>query len=262
MSERVRASAVAGMFYPADSEELGRAVRGFLSKVDVDSVGSPKALIVPHAGYIYSGAIAASAYACVQPEQITRVVLIGPSHRVLFHGLAAPESILWKTPLGDVMVDFEVLKKISTFPQVTFSEKAHREEHCLEVQLPFLQEMLGEFRIIPLVVGDSSPEEVAEVLEALWGGPETLIVISSDLSHYESYEQADKKDQIAARAIEDLDLRGLDHDHACGFIPIAGLVHLARQKGMRAELLDLRNSGDTAGPKDQVVGYGAFALYE
>jgi len=237
-------------------------VRGFLDHAGSVSPIQPKAILVPHAGYIYSGAIAASGFAQVQPEEIKRVVLIGPSHRVLLQGLAAPETILWKTPIGDVLIDFESLEKISALPQVLFSDRAHKEEHSLEVQLPFLQELLGEFKLVPLTVGDATPEEVSDVLDALWGGPETLIVISSDLSHYEPYEQAGEKDRATAQAIVDLDMRGLDPDNACGLIPIAGLVHQAQQRGMRAELLDLRNSGDTAGSKDQVVGYGSFAFYE
>lgn len=262
MSASARIPAVAGMFYPADPDELRQMVRGFLSKADADSFVSPKALIVPHAGYVYSGAIAASAYACVQPEEITRVVLVGPSHRVFLYGMAAPESLVWETPVGDVMIDFDSLRRVSSFSQVSFSEKAHEEEHSLEVQLPFLKEILGDFKLTPLVVGDASPEEVSDVLDSLWGGPETLIVISSDLSHYRSYEKATEKDRFTAQAIEDLDVRRLDSDNACGFTPIAGLIHIAQQKGLRAERLDLRNSGDTAGPKDQVVGYGAFAFYE
>lgn len=263
MSGRVRAPVVAGMFYPSDPDELSQAVRDLLDGAEkASSSPSPKAVIVPHAGTVYSGPIAASAYTRLPTEGIERVVLLGPSHRVMLRGLAAPETVIWETPLGPVRIDFEALGEISTFPQVVFSEKAHLDEHSLEVQLPFLIETLGEFRLIPLVAGDARPEEVAEVLDTLWGGPETLVVISSDLSHYEPYEQANKKDSAAAQAIVDLDVRGLDFDNACGLVPISGLVHLAKQKGLRAELLDLRNSGDTAGAKDQVVGYGAFAFYE
>ncbi len=262
MIETLRVPAVAGMFYSADPDELLRMIQGFLDRAEVASFSQPKALIVPHAGYVYSGAIAASGFAQVTPEGIERVVLIGPSHRVPFNGMAAPETITWQTPVGDVMIDFESLEKVSTFPQVTFSEKAHRDEHSLEVLLPFLKEVLGDFKLVPLVVGDATPEEVSDVLEVLWGGPETLIVVSSDLSHYESYEQATEKDRAAAKAIVDLDVRGLDCDNACGLTAIAGLIHQAQQRGLRSDLLDLRNSGDTAGPKDQVVGYGAFAFYE
>lgn len=262
MSGSVREPAVAGMFYPSGADELLRTIRRFLGGAGAGRSPAPKAVIVPHAGYIYSGPVAASAYAQVNPEGIERVVLIGPSHHVWIRGLAAPEMLAWRTPLGNVMIDAEALENVSCFPQVIFSDRAHREEHSLEVQLPFLQERLGGFKLVPLVAGDAAPAEVAEVLDALWGGPETLIVVSSDLSHYERYERAREKDSAAARAIVDLDVRRLDVDSACGLVPIAGLVQLAHQKGMRAELLDLRSSGDTAGAKDQVVGYGAFAFYE
>ena len=254
--------AVAGMFYPAEPEELRRMIGRFLAGAEAASGPPPKAIIVPHAGYVYSGAIAAGGYAQVDPGPVRRVVLLGPSHRVFFQGLAAPETLIWRTPLGGVPVDFELLQSLSTFPQILFSEKAHREEHSLEVQLPFLQQRLGDFKLVPLAVGDSTAKEVSEVLDPLWGGPETLIVISSDLSHYEPYAQAVEKDKSTADAITGLNVRGLDADRACGLIPIAGLVQQARQRNLRAELLDLRNSGDTAGSRDQVVGYGAFAFYE
>jgi len=190
----------------------------------------------------------------VFPAQIERVVLLGPSHHVFLHGIAASSADAWRTPLGDV--------PLARADSIPVNDAAHESEHSLEVQLPFLQTVLGKFKLTPLVVGDATQEEVADVLDALWGGPETLIVISSDLSHYESYEQACEKDHATSQAIVDLDPRGLEPDNACGRIPIAGLLHLAKQKGLRAELLDLRNSGDTAGPKDQVVGYGAYAFYE
>jgi len=237
-------------------------VQGFLDRAETSSAATPKAIIVPHAGYVYSGAIAASGYAQVHPDDIKRVILLGPAHRVLFEGLAVPEVLIWRTPLGDVRIDMEAILSLSLMPQITFSDKAHQDEHSLEVQLPFLQEWLGDFKLTPLLVGNSSVGEVAAVLAGLWGGPETLIVISSDLSHYESYEKAAEKDKGAAQAIVDLDVRGLDYDNACGLLPIAGLIHQAQQRRMRAELLDLRSSGDTAGPRDQVVGYGAFAFYE
>lgn len=251
------------MFYPSDPEVLRQTIRRFIDEAEPARKPSPKAIIVPHAGIIYSGAVAASAYACVDPEQITRVVMAGPSHRVYLAGMAAPESKVWRTPLGDVPIDFECLKNISSMPQVLFADRALAEEHCLEVQLPFIQERLGgEFVLAPLVAGDVSPEEAADVLEALWGGPETLVVISSDLSHYLPYEEACEKDRATVAAIEALNVRGLEGDCACGLNMIAGLVCLARRRGMRAELLDLCNSGDTAGSKDQVVGYSAFAFYE
>jgi len=254
MRKTVREPAVAGLFYPADPDELRMQVEGFFADVGKPEGPSPKAIIVPHAGTVYSGPIAASAYARIQPDGIERVVLLGPSHHVLLCGVASSSAELWYTPLGDVSLESPA--------DVLVNDEAHELEHSLEVQLPFLQTVLGEFKLIPLVVGDAAPEEVSETLAALWGGPETLVVISSDLSHYESYERAKAKDRVTSQAIVNLDVRGLDGENACGLRPIAGLVQLARQKGMRAELLDLRNSGDTAGPKDQVVGYGAYAFYE
>ena len=248
----VREPAVAGMFYPADAGELRRMIAGFLAAAKPGP--HPKAIIAPHAGYIYSGPIAASAYKRINPEGISRVVLIGPSHRVALRGLAASSAPVWRTPLGEVSV------ARPNFIQI--SDAAHAQEHSLEVQIPFLQVVLGDFTLLPLVAGEASAEEVAEVLEKCWGGPETLIVISSDLSHYESYETAHDMDSSAAEAIVALNPRGLDYDNACGLVPICGLLHLAKQKRLRAELTDLRNSGDTAGSRDSVVGYGAFAFYE
>jgi len=252
MRGSIREPAVAGMFYPADSGELRRMIEGFLAAAKPGT--HPKAIIAPHAGYIYSGPIAASVYKRINPEKISRVVLIGPSHRVALRGLAASSAPAWRTPLGEVSV------ARPNFIQI--SDAAHAQEHSLEVQVPFLQVVLGDFTLLPLVAGEASAEEVAEVLEKCWGGPETLIVISSDLSHYESSETARAMDSAAAKAIVALNSRGLDYDNACGLVPIAGLLHLAKKKKMRAELVDLRNSGDTAGPRDQVVGYGSFAFYE
>jgi hypothetical protein len=220
----------------------------------------PKAIIVPHAGYIYSGPIAASAYARIQPARgrITRVVLLGPAHRVGFHGLALSSADCFQTPLGRITVDQEAVKKISGLPQVQVMDAAHMQEHSLEVHLPFLQEVLGEFSLVPLVVGDAEPSEVAEVLEALWGGPETLIVISSDLSHYHDYKTAQRLDRATSEAIEQLRLEDIQYDHACGRNPVSGLLQVARQRGLKAKTIDLRNSGDTAGTPDRVVGYGAY----
>lgn len=252
MKANVRKSAVAGMFYPDDPVELRRMVEGFLAKAKPGS--HPKAIIAPHAGYVYSGPIAASVYKRINPEKISRVVLIGPSHHVPLRGLATSGASVWRTPLGDVAVDQAA--------GVSINDAAHEQEHSLEVQVPFLQVVLGEFTLIPLVVGEASALEVAEVLASLWGGPETLFVISSDLSHYEKYKAACAMDMVAAKAIVNLDTRGLDYDNACGLAPICGLLHLAEKKKMRAELVDLRNSGDTAGSHDSVVGYGGFAFYE
>jgi hypothetical protein len=240
------------MFYPGEPAELRRMIDGFLAEAKPGL--HPKAIIAPHAGYVYSGPIAASVYKRINPEDVSRAVLIGPSHRVAFRGLAASSAPAWRTPLGEVSV------ARPNFVQI--SDAAHAQEHSLEVQVPFLQTVLGDFTLLPLVAGEASAAEVAEVLEKCWGGPETLIVISSDLSHYESYKTAREMDTAAAKAILALDERGLEYDNACGLVPICGLLHLAKQKKMRAELVDLRSSGDTAGSRDQVVGYGAFAFYE
>jgi MEMO1 family protein len=257
----VRNPAVAGLFYPDDSRELHALVSGYLAAVPA-SGGVPKAIIAPHAGYIYSGPIAASAYARIQPARgrITRVVLLGPAHRVGFHGLALSSANCFQTPLGRITVDQEAVKKISGLPQVQVMDAAHMQEHSLEVHLPFLQEVLGEFSLVPLVVGDAEPNEVAEVLEALWGGPETLIVISSDLSHYHDYKTAQRLDRATSQAIEQLRLEDIQYDHACGRNPVSGLLRVARQRGLRAKTIDLRNSGDTAGTPDRVVGYGAYVF--
>jgi MEMO1 family protein len=263
MNGRVRVPAVAGMFYPADPDELHQSVRRFLDHAETPFRLPPKAIIVPHAGYVYSGAVAAGAYACVEASEISRVVLIGPAHRVMLRGLAAPESLLWETPVGDVMIDIDALDRISSFPQLVSSERAHQAEHCLEVQLPFLRELFGDnFLLTPLLAGDSRPDEVADVLDALWDGPETLIVVSSDLSHYLPYQDAVEKDRATVQAIENLDVSGLETDSACGLNAIAGLICAAQRHGLRVQLLDQRNSGDTAGSKDQVVGYASFAFYE
>lgn len=256
-----RQPAVAGMFYPADSNELSTMVAGFLGEA-VSEEAVPKAIIVPHAGYIYSGPVAATAYRCLRPahQRITRVVLLGPSHHVPFHGLALSQAAQFMTPLGAVPLDQNAMEQIAHLPQVATLDQAHLMEHSLEVHLPFLQTVLDHFSLVPLVVGEASPEEVSEVLEVLWGGDETLIVISSDLSHYQSYEKAQKMDRTTSQAIEALNIRGIGYDQACGRIPVCGLLDAATRHGLHGKTLDLRNSGDTAGPRDRVVGYGAYAF--
>ena len=264
VTERVRPPAVAGMFYPADPGQLKFTVDSFLERQPPRCRDIPKAIIAPHAGYVYSGPVAASAYACLRPARgrIERVVLLGPAHRVAFSGLAVPSVDYFETPLGLVPVDKAAVERIATLPQVRVLDEAHAFEHSLEVQLPFLQEALGEgFEIVPLVVGDASPQEVAEVIEALWGGPETLIVVSSDLSHYYDYDTARKLDTITSKAIEALDPTAIHFEQACGRTPVAGLLLAARHHGLQAETLDLRNSGDTAGDKSRVVGYGAYVFH-
>ncbi len=261
----VRAPAVAGFFYPADARQLSDAVDGYLAAAgDPGGVRLPKAIIVPHAGYVYSAPIAAPAFAALRKaaDRVRRVVLLGPAHRIAVHGLAAPSATAFRTPLGDVPIDQASIAALSDLPQVERRDLPHRDEHCLEVQLPFLQRILHDFTLVPLVVGDAGPDEVAEVLERLWGGPETLIVISSDLSHYHDYATAQRMDASAAAAIESFDLHGLDQDQACGRLPILGLLTAARRHGLAVTRLDLRNSGDTAGPRDRVVGYGSWILTE
>ena len=258
----IRPAAVAGTFYPGQSAVLMRDIKTLLGRAESHAPQlTPKALIVPHAGYIYSGPIAASAYALLKPlaAAIHRVVLLGPTHRVAIRGLALPGADAFSTPLGTVQVDQEGVHQIAALPQVTVSPQAHALEHSLEVQLPFLQVLLPEFKLLPLAVGMASAEEVAEVLDTLWGGPETLIVISSDLSHFLPYEAAQRTDSATAQTILDLRLP-ITHEHACGGTPVNGLLLAARKHGLTPHLLDLRNSGDTAGTPDNVVGYGAFAF--
>jgi len=257
-----RQPAVAGLFYPSDPVVLSADVRTMLDKVPAAS-RVPKALILPHAGYIYSGAVAASGYARLRTVagRISRVVLLGPVHRVPVRGLALPQAARFATPLGEVPLDRAAMALLSGLPQVTSSAVAHAAEHSLEVHLPFLQAVLGDFSLLPLAVGDATAAQVAEVLERVWGGPETLIVISSDLSHYLSYPDAQHTDRVTVQHI--LELRpDLDHHQACGATPVNGLLAVAGRHAMRPELLDLRNSGDTAGDRTRVVGYAAVAFYE
>jgi len=261
---KIRPPAFAGRFYPADPAELAGLVRTLLAQAPPADGPAPKALIVPHAGYIYSGPIAASAYAGFIPARqlIQRIILLGPSHRVALDGLATSSARAFASPLGQVPLDGETTRRVRALPQVREQDEAHAGEHSLEVQLPFLQTVLGGFTLLPLAVGDAAPEDVAEVLETVWGGPETRIVISSDLSHYQDQQTAHRLDRATARAIETLNPKGIGDDRACGRIPIRGLLQIARQRHLRARTLDLRTSGDTAGPRDHVVGYGAFAFLE
>ena len=259
----VRSPAVAGSFYPNDNHQLKKMISGLLA-ASRTTMPPPKALIVPHAGYIYSGPIAASAYARVANGRntITRVVLLGPSHRVPFHGLAASSARLFSTPLGSVPIDNDALAAIKHLPQVRTLDQAHQWEHSLEVHIPFLQVVLADFKLIPLVVGEANAEEVSEVLEILWGGPETLIVVSSDLSHYHDYETALRLDRGTSDSIVQFRPQDIHYEQACGRNPILGLLTAAQHHAMRAETIDLRNSGDTAGPRDQVVGYVAYIFTE
>ena len=259
-----RPAAVAGMFYPAGAEALVDEVDRCLRSARTPPARgerAPKLLLVPHAGYVYSGPVAAQAYALLAAwrGRIRRVVLLGPTHRVAVRGLAAPSSRAFATPLGLVPVDHEALAGLTALPQVVVSDAVHADEHALEVQLPFLQRVLGEFTLVPLAVGRATAAEVAEVLERLWGGDETLIVISSDLSHYLPYAEAQARDRATIERVLRLDTE-LDHDEACGATPLAGALVAARHHGLKARLLDLRNSGDTAGDRRRVVGYAAVAF--
>jgi len=260
----IRPSAVAGTFYPYPKQVLESEVCGMLeaAKPATHSV-APKAIIVPHAGYIYSGQTAAIAYARLSASRktINRVVLLGPVHRVAVRGLALPGVDAFETPLGNVELDQDAVASIRNMPQVTVSAAAHALEHSLEVQLPFLQTVLENFKLVPLAVGDATAAEVAAVLDVLWGGEETLIVISSDLSHFLPYYVAQSVDQETVQSI--LDLHGpISHDQACGGTPINGFLMAADRHHLRPQLLDYRNSGDTAGDKNRVVGYASFAFME
>lgn len=257
-----RPAAVAGSFYPGQPDVLRGVLAGLLEQAEPRaSGGQPKALIVPHAGYVYSGPVAASAYAQISGlrKQIKRVVLLGPTHRVAVRGLALPEADRFSTPLGEVPLDAEGMRSLADLPQVVRSEAAHRFEHSLEVQLPFLQEVLDDFVLLPLAVGDATAEEVAAVLERVWDGDDTLIVISSDLSHFLPDALARQIDRGTADAIAALDPH-LNHEQACGATPVNGLLLAARRHQLRALELDLRNSSQTAGDPDRVVGYAAFAF--
>ncbi len=261
----VRPPAVAGMFYPGDPRALAAEVEDLLGGVEhlAPRLGFPKAIVVPHAGYIYSGPVAARAYDEIAPGRgiVNRVVLLGPTHRVAVRGLALPAAAFFDSPLGRIPVDSGAFERLKDLPQVVRSDPAHALEHSLEVQLPFLQRALGAFSLVPLAVGMASADEVAAVLERLWGGAETLLVVSTDLSHYHAYDEARRIDRATITKIASF-ATSLSHDEACGATPLAGLLKTAKGKGLSIKLLAACNSGDTAGGKDRVVGYSSFALHE
>jgi len=272
----MRPPAVAGLFYPQNPQTLRAVVDDCLVQaVRPDRVpnaaggalpvraSQPKALIVPHAGYVYSGPVAASAYSVLRDaaHRIDRVVLIGPSHFVRFSGLAVSQADGFETPLGAVPIDEAARRKVLRVPHVVPADAPHAHEHSLEVQLPFLQVVLGEFQVLPIAAGDATARDVAAALESVWGDENTLIVVSSDLSHYLAYAAARRVDAATTRAILDRST-GLDAEQACGYVGINGLMQVARDRGLEVRWLDLRNSGDTAGERSRVVGYGAFALDE
>ena len=273
--DRVRYPAVAGSFYEGEASALRASVDSLLARARAEGAGGrkelPKALIVPHAGYLYSGPVAARAYSLLEkaPGRISRVVLLGPAHRVYFRGLALPGADVFRTPLGDVPVDPELVHRVDSLPQVSERPEAHRQEHSLEVQLPFLQRVLGRFGLLPLVVGEAGAREVLEVLEAVRGGPETLLVISSDLSHYLSSREAKIVDRSTAGQILSLDPSVMP-ELACGAYPVNGLLLAARKWPLIPVLIEMKNSGETAGGSagaeggldDRVVGYASFAFYD
>ena len=257
-------SVVAGSFYPADRKVLEKMLADFFKLASkYAALPTPKAIIAPHAGYIYSGPIAASAYACLKnvAGKIKQVVILAPSHRYYFTGIAATGADIYETPLGQIQIDKATSEKlVASFPQVSFVENAFSTEHSLEVHLPFLQTVLSDFKLLPLIVGQTSVIEIAEVIENLWDDEKTLIIVSSDLSHYHDYETAKKLDSITANAICRLDENKITGENACGYLPIRGLLAVAKKENLQVKIVDLRNSGDTSGEKDAVVGYGAFHL--
>lgn len=261
-AQEIREPAVAGAFYPAAPAALRRQVDELLAAAPDLDLPAPKAVVAPHAGYTYSGGLAAQAHARLRPakDRIRRVVLLGPAHRIAFQGIAMPGAAAFLTPLGPVPVDAELAAAIAGMPQVHRLDAAHAMEHSLEVHLPFLQRVLGEFSVLPLVVGATEPLAVAQVLDRIWGGPETAIVISSDLSHFHSYDEARGRDSHTAARIEALDFGGIDGHGACGAFPLNGLLLMARHRGLAATRIGLCNSGDTAGDRSRVVGYGAWAF--
>jgi hypothetical protein len=263
---RTRTAAVAGYFYPADPGDLAAAVKGYIENA-VDPPAElrgrcPKALIGPHAGYAYSGPVAGSAYALVLPfaGALRRIVLLGPAHRVRFRGLAASTAETFATPLGEMQVDSQAIAAASELPGVTFNDHAHAQEHSLEAHLPFLQIVCPQALLIPFAVCSASAEQVADVLDLLWGGPETLIVVSSDLSHYYDYATARRLDSETSAAIVRMKPEELGPDSACGRDGICGLLQASVAHGLTAWAVDLCSSGDTAGDRDKVVGYGAYAF--
>jgi hypothetical protein len=257
---KARPAAVAGLFYPADTAALLRTVSALLAAAPAGEEGA-KAIIAPHAGYQYSGPTAAHAYRLLERRraQIHRVILLGPAHRVYLQGMGLPSVDVFTTPLGDVPLDKTGIRQALEMPGTQISDEAHAEEHSLEVHLPFLQAVLDEFEFVPIVVGDCPAPEVQALLEALWGGDETLVVVSSDLSHFHSWADAREIDANTTARIEarEATLRG---DEACGAHAVNGLMLAAKAHHLEVRTLDVTNSGDTAGDKHRVVGYGAYAV--
>ena len=263
-STNIRPPAVAGLFYPGNAAQLRESVSEYLRQApSVNSGVRPKALIVPHAGYVYSGSIAAAAYAQLahRRRDVRRIVLIGPSHRVYLRGMAVPAAEVFQTPLGMVPIDLELKARLLAHAQVIESDAPHAQEHSLEVQLPFLQLLFDDVSLLPLALGSASPQSVAAALAEVWGGEETLVLVSSDLSHYLPYHQARELDAQTIAAILRYDAT-LTGEQACGCVGINGLSFLARERRLGIAEIARCNSGDTAGDRVRVVGYGAFALHE
>lgn len=261
-ASEVRPTAVAGFFYPAEADDLRAAINYYLSRT-APTDGEPKAIIAPHAGYIYSGPVAASAYAGWRnlDTRVNRIVLLGPAHQVYFQGMALPSVAAFETPLGQIPVDTAASAQLIGQAGIRIDDAPHAQEHSLEVQLPFLQVLFPDFELVPIVVGDCPAAQIAEALALLWGGEETRIVVSSDLSHYHGYEAARDIDAATGAAICALEAEAISPEQACGCMPVRGLLHYARGHGLHITELDRRNSGDTAGPRDRVVGYGAYAVH-
>jgi AmmeMemoRadiSam system protein B len=257
-----RKAAVAGHFYQAQAADLQHQINQFLAQAPWVSHGKPRVLIVPHAGYVYSGSTAARAYRCLQPyqDEIRRVVLLGPAHRVYLEGMAIPSVDAFSTPLGEVKLDLNAIERVSKMPAVVVSDEAHREEHSLEVQLPFLQTVLNQFSLVPIVVGNCDAKIVADVIDELWDADDTLILISTDLSHFHSYDEARQIDASTCNRILDKS-NDLSGEQACGARAVNGLLSSEHSHPLDIELLSACNSGDTAGSRDRVVGYGAFLLH-
>jgi AmmeMemoRadiSam system protein B len=258
----VKRPVVAGMFYPGTAHELSATLDELMQTASATSKERPYALIAPHAGYQYSGPVAASAYATLAPwaDQIRRVVVLAPSHRLGFRGIATSSADMFQTPLGDIPVDCAAVKQLSTMSGVLRLDEAFAQEHALEVQLPFLQTVLAEFELVPLIVGEADSEDVSRVIDTLWS-PDTLIVVSSDLSHFLEYSSCQRRDRSTSALIENMQADDIGPYDACGAFPVRGLLKSARRHGWRVRTLDLRNSGDTAGDKSRVVGYGAYEFY-
>ena len=262
-NSRTRPPAVAGMFYAADPLQLSSDVNQYLTQAQSHLNITPKAIIAPHAGHMYSGPVAASAYKLLEPvaDKIKQVILLGPSHRVALRGIATPDADFFETPLGRIKINTQFCNKAEALDFVQPSQLAHSEEHSLEVHLPFLQILLKDFELTPFVVGDCNRDDVAELLELFWGNNETLFIISTDLSHFHNYATAAHQDRLTSNAIESIQPEKIDYDDACGRAPLNGLLTLAQKHQLNIKLLDLRNSGDTAGDKSRVVGYGAYVVY-